>query len=278
MPPSAFAGLRPRAPAAARARSRPARRRSSRNWPSRSSRPTTRRAPRAPTRPPPNGPLTVSCPTGAGWLARWSRPSDEGGSRRPGGSPGRCSSNPATGASAQSMRQSWQDVRYGLRWLGQHRGIHRGGAAHPGTDDRRQLGDLQPGQRGAAGAAAVPRRRRTGGGQRGAPALGFPRMPFSPLDYQDYAAGQKSLSALAIYRNGSVELAGEGESERIDIAKVSPSIFDVLQVQPALGRALRADDARPAATLPSSATRTGPGASMPTARWSAGPSSSIASR
>ena len=152
---------------------------------------------------------------------------------------------PGDGHLAAMVRQSWQDVRYGLRRLGQHRGFTTAalltlaltiGASSAifSLVSAVLLAPLPFPDDGALVAV-----------NEGAPALGFPRMPFSPLDYQDYAGGQQSLSALAIYRNGSVELAGEGESERIDIAKVSPSIFDVLQVQPALGRTLRADDARP---------------------------------
>ena len=46
-------------------------------------------------------------------------------------------------------------------------GLHRGGAADAGADHWRQLRHLQPGQRGPAGAIAVPRRRPTDGRDRG---------------------------------------------------------------------------------------------------------------
>ncbi len=144
-----------------------------------------------------------------------------------------------------TVRETWQDARYGLRWLSRHPGFTTAAlftlaltigassaifslvnavllAPLPFPDDDRLMVVTEA-----------------------APAVGFPQVPFSPLDFLDYAGAQRSFSALAAYRNGSVELAGEGESERIDIAKVSPSLFDVLSVQPSLGRGFRPEDARP---------------------------------
>ena len=184
-------------------------------------------------------------PTGRCSLASWSTPSDRRRRRRPGGSPARCSTSRARAPRPDPRADVAGRPLRPARGSARHPGFTAAALAHAGADHRRQLGDLQPGQRGAAGAAAVPRRRPDHRRQRGGARHRLRTHPFSPLDYQDYAAGQRSFGAVAAYRNGSVELAGEGESERIDIAVVSPSIFDVLGVQPSLGRAFAADDARP---------------------------------
>ena len=154
---------------------------------------------------------------------------------------------PETGLLGAALQQTWQDARYGLRWMGRNRGFTAAalltltltiGASSAifSLVNAVLLAPLPfPGE---ADLVAL---------NESAPSIGMPRIPFSPLDFQDYAAGQRSLAAVAVYRNGSVELAGEGDSERIDIAKVTPSLFDVLRVPPAHGRGFRAEDAHPGA-------------------------------
>ncbi|MGE3858085.1 MAG: ABC transporter permease, partial [Dehalococcoidia bacterium] len=78
-----------------------------------------------------------------------------------------------------------------------------------------------------------------------APELGFDQIPFSPPDLVDFTGAQQSFSGIAAYRSARVELAGEPASERITVAKVSASLFDVLRVRPLHGRVFRADEDAP---------------------------------
>ena len=63
--------------------------------------------------------------------------------------------------------------------------------------------------------------------------------------YQDWAERSTSFEALGAYSYDAFLLGGVDEPERVAGARVSPSIFDVVGVQPALGRAFRADEADP---------------------------------
>ncbi|MBV9767678.1 MAG: ABC transporter permease [Acidobacteriaceae bacterium] len=71
----------------------------------------------------------------------------------------------------------------------------------------------------------------------GAPALGFPVMPFAAPDYWFVSANSRSFASTGVYRNREYEIAGAGEPRRIDGARVSASLFEVLEVRPAAGRA-----------------------------------------
>jgi predicted permease len=55
-------------------------------------------------------------------------------------------------------------------------------------------------------------------------------------DYLDRREQAPSLEHLAIFRNTQLALGGDGDAERISVPRVSPSLFDVLDVSPALGR------------------------------------------
>ena len=80
----------------------------------------------------------------------------------------------------------------------------------------------------------------------------FERMPGAPVDHFDFSApdfeivreAARSYSGMFAYRNSTFELSGIGESERVIGTRVSPEMFDVLRVSPALGRALTTDDDR----------------------------------
>jgi len=77
------------------------------------------------------------------------------------------------------------------------------------------------------------------------PSLGFHKIPFSPSDYTDYVRGQKSFDGMAIFENQKFDLTGYGQPEQVDGARVSASLFSVLQVQPLLGRTFTGDEDRP---------------------------------
>ena len=71
----------------------------------------------------------------------------------------------------------------------------------------------------------------------------------SPADFLDFQRDAKSFSRMGA--NGFVGLAtisgGSGEAERAGWVQVTEGFFPTLQVQPALGRAITADDDRPGA-------------------------------
>jgi putative ABC transport system permease protein len=80
----------------------------------------------------------------------------------------------------------------------------------------------------------------------------FEKLPSAPVDHFDFSApdfeivreAARSYSGMFAYRNSTFELSGIGESERVIGTRVSPEMFDVLGVWPALGRALTTDDDR----------------------------------
>src|SRR5262245_46350037 len=71
----------------------------------------------------------------------------------------------------------------------------------------------------------------------GVPGLGFPVLPFSPPDYVFVAANNQSFAATGIYRNQSYEISGVNRPQRVSGARVTASLFQVLGVSPAGGRA-----------------------------------------
>jgi len=74
--------------------------------------------------------------------------------------------------------------------------------------------------------------------------LGGPldRSGFSPPDFETLRHHATSFTDLAAYRNVSYELSGIGQSVRVKAAKVTPELFSVLNVSPALGRTLTQED------------------------------------
>lgn len=143
------------------------------------------------------------------------------------------------------VRDAWQDARFGLRWLARHPGFTATAVVTLALAIGASSAIFSLVNAVLLAPLPFPDHARVVAVAESAPGLGLPRIPFSPLDYQDLVAGQRSFAAIAAYRNKSVELSGRGDSERIDIAIVSPALFDVLGVPPMLGRGLRADDAAP---------------------------------
>jgi predicted permease len=72
-----------------------------------------------------------------------------------------------------------------------------------------------------------------------------PSAPFSLPEYMDYRSRTRTLSGLAAYANWSASLAGDGITERLQGARMSANVFDVLGVLPAAGRLLNEGDDRP---------------------------------
>lgn len=71
----------------------------------------------------------------------------------------------------------------------------------------------------------------------GVPTLGFPVMPFSCSDYLFVAANNRSFAFTGTYRTQEYEIAGAGQPRRIGGARLSASMFQVLGIWPAIGRA-----------------------------------------
>jgi putative ABC transport system permease protein len=71
-----------------------------------------------------------------------------------------------------------------------------------------------------------------------------PSAPFTLPEFMDYRSQTRTLSGLAAYANWSATLAGDGVTERLQGARMSANVFDVLGVSPAAGRLLDDRDDR----------------------------------
>jgi putative ABC transport system permease protein len=69
-----------------------------------------------------------------------------------------------------------------------------------------------------------------------------PKVPASPADFLDWKTQTTTLESLAAYSGQSFNLTGYGDPERIEGAVVSPNFFQVLAMQPLLGRAFNESD------------------------------------
>ncbi|HMJ63685.1 MAG TPA: ABC transporter permease, partial [Bryobacteraceae bacterium] len=76
----------------------------------------------------------------------------------------------------------------------------------------------------------------------GVPGLGFPVMPFSCPDYLFVAANNRSFAATGVYGTQSYETSGAGRPGRVSGARVTASLFQVLGVSPARGRAFTQEE------------------------------------
>ena len=77
------------------------------------------------------------------------------------------------------------------------------------------------------------------------PKIGVDDAGTSVPSYLDRRTQAPSLESLAIVMPSQRTLAGEETPEHIDVARVSPSLFQVLRVEPLLGRAFGEDEAVP---------------------------------
>lgn len=75
------------------------------------------------------------------------------------------------------------------------------------------------------------------------PAEGVMNNVVAPADYLDWARMNSVFEATAAIASVTADLTGAGEPVRLPVAAVSPAFFDVLRVQPALGRSFRPEEA-----------------------------------
>jgi putative ABC transport system permease protein len=68
------------------------------------------------------------------------------------------------------------------------------------------------------------------------------KAPTSPADFVDWRTQATTLEGLTAYSGQSFNLTGAGEPERIEGAVVSPNFFQVLEMQPVIGRAFNEGD------------------------------------
>ncbi|HEX6306857.1 MAG TPA: ABC transporter permease [Longimicrobiales bacterium] len=80
--------------------------------------------------------------------------------------------------------------------------------------------------------------------QRTNPAEGTDRMGVSIHDYEDWRAQQTSFTDLAAFFTGTINVSGTDSPERYDGGFITVNAFDLLGVQPVLGRGFIADDGR----------------------------------
>jgi putative ABC transport system permease protein len=72
--------------------------------------------------------------------------------------------------------------------------------------------------------------------------LGFDRLPSSAADFLDYYSGNRTFERFASMRTEQLNLTGRGEPERIGAVRVSAEFFEVLGVQPVVGRSFQFGD------------------------------------
>jgi len=77
------------------------------------------------------------------------------------------------------------------------------------------------------------------------PALSRDGMPATPQDVVAFQQNSKAFRAVAGYTMAAMDLTGEGTPERLQSVRVSAGIFDVLGVQPVLGRGFTAAEDHP---------------------------------
>jgi len=64
-------------------------------------------------------------------------------------------------------------------------------------------------------------------------------------NYEDWARQARSFEGLAIRTDAYYDLTGAGEAAHVQAEQVSPNFFDLLQVQPLIGRTFTFDEAQP---------------------------------
>src|SRR5271165_1539521 len=64
----------------------------------------------------------------------------------------------------------------------------------------------------------------------------------SPADYREYLSSSHAFQGMGAFRSQSSVLTGGEVPERVETAAVSPSVFAILGMQPALGRSFAPDE------------------------------------
>ena len=70
----------------------------------------------------------------------------------------------------------------------------------------------------------------------------FPVLPVNGRHFEEWRSQAQAFEALAEFVPLSANLTGAGDPVQIDLVRTSGELLDVLQVRPAIGRPLRADD------------------------------------
>jgi putative ABC transport system permease protein len=79
------------------------------------------------------------------------------------------------------------------------------------------------------------------------PGAGAMNNGFSVKEIADYRAQNQTLDSVVEYHSMSFDLVGHGEPQRVRTGVVSPQFFDLLGLQPQLGRLFTAQDDKPGA-------------------------------
>ncbi len=78
-------------------------------------------------------------------------------------------------------------------------------------------------------------------------ATGFNEMSISYPNFTDWRAQNQVFEKIGVYNRDNYNLTGGGEVERLRAAQMSADAFDVLRVQPALGRVYSSEEDKPGA-------------------------------
>jgi putative ABC transport system permease protein len=73
---------------------------------------------------------------------------------------------------------------------------------------------------------------------------------FSERDYLDFVARTRTVASAAAMRPLQLTMTGTGDAMRVDAFAITPSLFPLLGIRPAFGRAFTADDERDADSSP----------------------------
>lgn len=71
---------------------------------------------------------------------------------------------------------------------------------------------------------------------------GMAEETLSPANFLDLSSQNHSFTAVAAYLRGPMALTGRGDAARLRVVSASPSLFEVLGVNPAIGRGMLAED------------------------------------
>lgn len=70
-------------------------------------------------------------------------------------------------------------------------------------------------------------------------------LPTSPANFEDWRSQEKSFEGMGAFRFSPTVLTGVGDPDQLWLAQVTPGLFPVLGVPPAMGRFLREEEGRP---------------------------------
>jgi putative ABC transport system permease protein len=75
---------------------------------------------------------------------------------------------------------------------------------------------------------------------------GFPKFPLNPSDFKDFRSRLHSFESFAAYTRNDLQLSGTGEAVRLSGFLVTAGFFNVLGLNPAMGREFDTNDELPA--------------------------------